>query len=700
MTRERLKIGGTAGASKRRPANLPRGVEPPLNLLGAEARQIDRRDVNLRWLCASALTGITGVLLMGAAIHVSLQGDVSLAAISERPNFGPRPQAQAQAGEEPGVASAQKGDRLVRNLMIASAKQSFRTPVTVRLGDREIIKVRPFVRISSNLSMSTGVFASDIPRFDPMKFVSDEPQERASDPGAADAPGAEVTVVKRDLAEVAIEPGTPALSDDDVTAQVEEERRLAAEAGRRTALPLAPQILLSRTLQQGSAFTGFGGGSDGGTGKGKLGEDNSPFKSIEVLVVPENVTKLAKVELRSGEAPLVEERDLALKRGETLEGLLKATGQASDAALAGIVAALGGKTKVTALSEGQQFRVQIAPGPKPGDGRQVTRVVLFGESGVQAIAAINDHGSFVSVAPPVDESRGRGREQTQADAPDGEDDEDQGSGPRLYQSLYETGARHEMPRATIEDIVRIFSYDLDFQRRISAGDGIDLFYTYDEEAGPAAAERPELLYAALNLGGEWRKVYRFQSPDDGSIDYLDDQGRSLKKFLIRKPIADGIMRSGFGYRRHPILGYAKLHTGVDWANPIGTPIMAAGNGTVIKAEWDSGYGRRVEIQHINGYVTTYNHMSRFARGVTAGVRVRQGQVIGYVGSTGLSTGAHLHYEVIINGHFVDPMKIRVPRGRELDGRLLAEFKRQREQIEATMQKSKTATAMAQRDAMR
>ena len=690
MTRERLKIGGTAATAKPRPPTLPRGVEPPLNLLGADARQIDRRDVNLRWLCASALTGITGALLMGAAIHVSLQGDASLAAVSDRPNLGPRPQTQAPAIEEPGIASAHKGDRLVRNLMIASAKQSYRTPVTVRLGDREIIKVRPFVRISSNLSMSTGVFASDIPRFDPMKFVSDEPQERAPDPGAADAPGAEVTVVKRDLAEATIDANAPALSDDDVTAQIEEERRLTAEAGRRTALPLAPQIMLSRTLRQGSAFPGF---------DEKKSEDGSPFKSIEVLVVPENVTKLAKVELRSGEAPLVEERDLALKRGDTVEAMLKATGHASDAAIAGIVAALGGKAKVSGLSEGQQFRVQVAPGPKPGDGRQVTRVVLYGESGVQAIAAINDRGGFVPVAPPVDETKAR-TQPAQADTQDGDDEEDEGTGPRLYQSLYETAARHDVPRPTVEDIVRVFSYDIDFQRRISAGDGLDLFYTYDEDAGPAAADRPELLYAALNLGGEWRKVYRFQSPDDGSIDYLDDQGRSLKKFLIRKPIADGIMRSGFGYRRHPILGYAKLHTGVDWANPIGTPIVAAGNGTVIKAEWDSGYGRRVEIQHINGYVTTYNHMSRFARGVSAGARVRQGQVIGYVGSTGLSTGAHLHYEVIINGHFVDPMKIRVPRGRELDGRLLAEFKRQRDQTEATMQKSKTATAMAQRDAMR
>jgi murein DD-endopeptidase MepM/ murein hydrolase activator NlpD len=303
------------------------------------------------------------------------------------------------------------------------------------------------------------------------------------------------------------------------------------------------------------------------------------------------------------------------------------------------------------------------------------------------------------VAPPTEDAPARAAPAAAAEASD--DEEEGGTGPRLYQSLYETAARHDLPRTTVDDLVRIFGYDVDFQRRISSGDSLDVFYTFDEDAtGQAAMERPELLYAALNLGGELRKVYRFQSPDDGTIDYLDEQGRSLKKFLIRKPIADGIMRSGFGYRRHPVLGYAKLHTGVDWANPIGTPIVAAGNATVLKADWDSGYGRRVELQHINGYVTTYNHMSRFARGVTAGAKVRQGQVIGYVGSTGLSTGAHLHYEVIINGHFVDPMKIRVPRGRELDGRMLSEFTRQREQIEGTMQKSRTASAMAQRDVMR
>ncbi|KAA0107809.1 M23 family peptidase [Methylobacterium sp. P1-11] len=671
MKRERLKIGDVAARSSRR------GVQEPLDHLGATATQIDRRAVNLRWLCASSLTGLTGAGLIAAALHVSLQGDVSFAAIPEKVTVMPRPQPS-----ESGANIARKGDRLVRNLMIASAKQSFRAPVTVRLGDREIIKAKAFVRLTTPLSMTTGIYASEPPRFDPMKFVSDEPLERAPD-ASADAPGAEVTVVKRDLADAVVDANAPALTDDDVTAQVEEERRIAAEAGRRAAIPIAPQIMLSRTLQQGTAADG----------DGSAPKDANPFKSIEVLVVPENVTKVAKVELKANEAPLVEERDLALKRGETLETTLKATGFAGEDAIRGIVGALGGKARTTALAEGQPMRVQVAPGPHPGDPRQVTRVVLYGENGIEGIAALNDRGAFVSVAPPTEETPSP-KGQSQAGSGE-EDDEDSGSGPRLYQSLYETAARHDLPRATVEDIVRVFSYDLDFQRRIGSGDGLDVFYTYDDEAG---ADRPDLLYAGLTLGGETRKVYRFQSPDDGTIDYLDEQGRSLKKFLLRKPIADGIMRSGFGYRRHPVLGYAKLHTGVDWSNPIGTPIMAAGNGVVIRAEMTSGYGNRVELQHVNGYVTTYNHMSRFGRGIREGVKVRQGQIVGYVGSTGLSTGAHLHYEVIINGHFVDPMKIRVPRGRELDGRLLAEFKRQREQIDITMQKSKSATALAQRDA--
>ncbi len=144
------------------------------------------------------------------------------------------------------------------------------------------------------------------------------------------------------------------------------------------------------------------------------------------------------------------------------------------------MAALGGKTKTSALGEGQQMRVQIAPGATPANARQVTRVVLYGETGIEGIAAINDRGTFVSVAPPTEDASGQ-KPVVQADAGE-EDDEDSGSGPRLYQSLYETAGRHDIPRATVEDIVRVFSYDLDFQRRVQSGDGLDVFYTYDEEA--------------------------------------------------------------------------------------------------------------------------------------------------------------------------------------------------------------------------
>ena len=161
---------------------------------------------------------------------------------------------------------------------------------------------------------------------------------------------------------------------------------------------------------------------------------------------------------------------------------------------------------------------------------------------------------------------------------------------------------------------------------------------------------------------------------------------------MRKPVANGIMRSGFGLRRHPILGYSKMHTGVDWAAPRGTPIYSAGNGVVEHAERTGGYGNQVKIQHANGYETAYGHMSSFARGMKNGTRVRQGQLIGYVGTTGLSTGPHVHYEVLVNGRFVNPMRIKVPRGRELEGPALAEFQRERDRIDGLVGRTGAGSA--------
>jgi murein DD-endopeptidase MepM/ murein hydrolase activator NlpD len=645
-----------------------------LNPSGSNAVDVDRRDINVRWLGASVLTGITGAALIGASIYIALEGATISAEPPQKAVLGTAKSANA-ADDAPNTA--RKGDKLNRTEMVASAKQDFRAPMTIRSGNREVIKVRQFVRIATNLSLNTGTYASDIPRFNPLRFFAEENGETFMPEAPAEVADADVSVVKNDLTLLSVPTGAHTLSDDDVMAILEEERRMAAQAGRRASVPIPAQQMLSRTLRQPDSF---------GDALGYARITNAPFDGIEVRVVPENVTNFAKVEQRGGE-PVIEEKDLVLKKGETLEMALRAFGTSPDQTLA-ITTALGARVKVAALGEGQRVRVLVAPGPRPGDARQVVRVILFGERGVEGIAAMNDRSVFVSVTPFTDDSEQRVAED------EGEEEDETRGGVRLYDSLYETALKNNVPRQTVDELVRIFGYDVDFQRRVSAGDNFEIFYGTDDDNGP-----PEVLYASLTVGGESRRIYRYHG-DDGSIDFFDELGRSLKKFLLRKPIADGIMRSGFGSRRHPILGYTKMHTGVDWANRIGTPIVSAGNGTVIKAEWESGYGRRVEIQHTNGYVTAYSHQSRFANGIAPGAKVRQGQVIGYLGNTGLSTGPHLHYEVIVNGHFVDPMKIRVPRGRELDGRALAEFKRQREQVDELMQRAGASTRLAQRTELR
>jgi murein DD-endopeptidase MepM/ murein hydrolase activator NlpD len=215
---------------------------------------------------------------------------------------------------------------------------------------------------------------------------------------------------------------------------------------------------------------------------------------------------------------------------------------------------------------------------------------------------------------------------------------------------------------------------------VQPGDSFEVLFASDDE-NASDNSKAEVLYGLLTTGGETRKFYRYQTPDDNVVDYYDESGKSVKKFLVRKPVADGTITSGFGGRNHPILGFTKMHTGVDWASSSGTAIYAAGNGIIEKAGYEGGYGKYIRIRHANGWETAYGHMSAFARGMETGKKVRQGQLIGYVGSTGLSTGNHLHYEMIVNGRFVDPMKIKLPRGRVLEGGQLAGFEEERARLD-------------------
>src|SRR5262249_24337092 len=335
-----------------------------------------------------------------------------------------------------------------------------------------------------------------------------------------------------------------------------------------------------------------------------------------------------------------------------------------------VAAVLGPRGRDGGLREGQKLRILSAPDA----GRlRVVRVIVAGDSAVEAVVALSDTGKYVAVDV---QSMATATEVAEAD----EDDENDTAAVRLYQSIYETALRNQIPRPVIDDLVRIYSYDVDFQRRAQPGDSFEVLFSGEEEQGATN----NVLFAALTVGGETKKFYRYQSPDDGVVDYYDETGKSAKKFLVRKPVGLGIMRSGFGFRRHPILGYSKMHTGVDWAAPSGTAIYASGNGVVGKAGLESRYGKYIGIRHTNGYETAYGHMTAFARGIEEGTRVRQGQVIGFVGSTGLSTGSHLHYEILVNGRFVDPMRIKLPRGRVLEGPMLAGFEQERERLDGIM----------------
>ena len=213
---------------------------------------------------------------------------------------------------------------------------------------------------------------------------------------------------------------------------------------------------------------------------------------------------------------------------------------------------------------------------------------------------------------------------------------------RVGSSLYGTAKDNRVPGYIITELTRVFAYDVDFQRQVKANDTFEVFY--GNPLTGSSTKRKVLHYAQLTLGGKTKTLFRFTTKD-GVTDYYDENGVSATKSLLRTPVSGARLTSGFGMRRHPLLGYSKMHTGVDFGVPSGTPIKAAGSGVVETAGRQGAYGIAVKIKHSGKYETLYAHMSRLATGIRAGVKVNQGQTIGYVGSTGRSTGPHLHYEV-------------------------------------------------------
>ena len=640
------------------------GDEPPLSVDGEKTPGIDRRRVSVQWFSGTILTGLCGAALMGGAVFAALDGETNFATVPDRLETALRG-SLAGIGERLS-ASSRKSDRLPTGGEINSARNVIRVSTAARVGDREIMRVRPYVRVSSNLALFLTDVSASVPAFNAQKLlVGHSTTATAPDQNSVAAePNIEVSFVMRDLSPLLARSKIAAtIPIDDVVTRV---RETASFNGAATS---AYPVAATGVQVPGQLAYAAQGNID-------------PYAGFEARIVPENITMLPKTTSAAAGAVNNNEKAIIVKKNENITTILRDLG-AAPADIKAIASVLGARGKDNGLKEGQRLRILMSM----ESGRpQPVRVIVVGDSAVEAVVALADIGRYV----PVDV---QSAETQVASGSEDDDEEDDGTGVRLYQSIYETALRNQVPRPVIEDLIRIYSYDVDFQRKTQPGDSFELLYSGEEEGAPPNPDaKPDVLFAALNVGGEVKKFYKDVTADDSVVDYYDETGKSAKKFLVRKPVAEAIMRSGFGARHHPILGYTKMHTGVDWAAPMGTPIYSAGNGEIEKAAWESGYGKYIRIKHANGYETAYGHMTAFARGMEPGVKVRQGQLIGFVGSTGLSTGAHVHYEILVNGRFVDPMRIKLPRGRALEGGILANFEKERDRLDGMMTKAPARVA--------
>jgi murein DD-endopeptidase MepM/ murein hydrolase activator NlpD len=636
------------------------GYEPPI-VIGREPKEAPvARAVSPRWLAGTILTGFTSIFLMGGALMVALNNPNQFASLPES--------ISAALDEGAGADSifGRKGDRMEPTEEQVSSRQLLQVSTVTRQGERDFIKLRPFAKVTATLVPPKPDMADKIPAYDALRLFADNtaPQPSAPTPAGQDSGGSD-QIYGADV-------------DGEVSVKVADFPADEADIDLSAALDASAVEQVVRSAS-GLSIVGDQQAQNLGYADAGAGEVDDPSAADGVKIVQENVSNVAK---NDGAEPdhSLEEKFFNVANGDTLRAVL-ARGAVDPADADAITTAMSGLVDLSGLHGGQKVRLAFEPDSAGIGGGHPIRVSLYDDGAHQATVARTDNNAFVRADAPAPIPENLARNDTT--------DEPVGGMPRIYDAVYETALEQQIPPPLIDQIIRIFAFDVDFQSRILPGDSLEVFHSLPD-AQDRDAGSPEILFAALTIGGQTKRFYRFRTPDDGVVDYYDEEGRSAKKFLMRKPAAAGIIRSGFGWRVHPILGYRRLHAGVDYAAPKGTPIFAAGNGIVEKAGRSSGYGNFTLIKHTNGYETAYGHQSAFAKGIAPGTRVRQGQIIGYIGSTGLSTGPHLHFEIRVNGKPVDPLRIRLPRGRVLAGDLLQNFEHERERIDTLLGQSPPA----------
>ncbi len=629
------------------------GNEPPLSIgdgrRGPNAPA--RRAVSWRWLTGTVLTGVTSIGLMGAALMAALNNPGQFASLPEA--------AGVATAQNDGLVFGRKSDRMRPLPEQVATRQVMQVSTVTRQGERDFIKLKPFAKIEATLGTANDEIANEVPPFDAMSIFADTSAPEPATPapvGTVAGPGDDQLYGANVDGEIAVKVSAfpidaPDLdpSADMVTSEIERVVRTAAH------LPVDEGI-------QTAAL------SFADVGPGDAAADANPLSALGVRIVPENVSSVAKSDTDAIAGGDSYEKVLTVSDNEDLRSLFT-TNHIITADTDQIFSALSPLVDVAHLHSGQTVRLAFSD---RGDDINLMRVSIYDRGAHQATVARADNNVFVRADEPASAPADFAEAPPETPAA--------GGLPKLYDAVYQTALEQQIPKPLVDQLIRIFAYDVDFQSRITPGNSLEVFHSLPDASDRDSGD-PEILFASLTLNGVTKRFYRFRAPDDGTVDFYDPDGRSAKKFLMRKPVPDARITSRFGYRMHPILHKRILHAGVDYAAPRGTPILAAGDGIVEKAGVSSGYGNLVEIKHTNGYETLYGHQSRFAKGIKPGVRVHQGQIVGYVGSTGMSTGPHVHFEIRINNKPVDPLRIRLPQGRVLQDNLLTAFEHERERID-------------------
>lgn len=628
------------------------GNEPPL-IEDGRMSPPDRREVSARWLSGTFLTGVTSSVLMGVALLAALDGRQQLATPPEIAEL-----ASLASNDVSGTKA--KKPRVTPPRQISRAKDRRRMDVSMvtRVGDREVIHSIPLVQVNMALAAAYTTTTS-YPAFDPLRVFRDD------DAAPAAAPSAIAGQIYG--AKVESEISLKTIDFPIATASFDEKSELSADEVEKVVREAADD-LSEGSIQVASLHY---------VDPQRFGDQltQSLAGTYGVRVVPENVSVAPRPDPEAGEqGPVFAEEIIPFREDRRIDEALADSGyDGSDAK--GMAASIAKLLNAPALKSGTVLRVGLEI---RGDVATVVRTGVYDRKRHIVTIARNDDGQYV----PAGEPEPNPELLTAFD--DSPPVQARGNLPTVYDGIYRAAYSYGMSREMTQRLIRLLASNVDFQSRTTTSDRLEVLFSQPDEDDDAS-ENSELLYVSATIGGQSRNFYRFRM-EDGSFDYFDENGSSAQQFLLRNPLPNGKFRSGFGGRRHPILGYTRMHTGVDWSAPRGTPIIAAGNGVVEKAGWAGGYGNQTLIRHANGYVSSYNHQSGFAKNIVAGARVRQGQVIGYVGSTGLSTGAHLHYELIVNGTKVDPMRVRLPVGKVLKGDELASFQRERARIDELLQR--------------